>query len=222
MARLSSNATNAHTSPVLTTGKGDPRYGWDLSSDDLPFLDSLYNTALRMARNAEDAEDLVQETYLKAYRYYDKFQEGTNLKAWMFKILKNTFINRYRKDQKRPAQADFADVEGVFEDQVDERFKDSIPNPEVAYFEGRLDGDVREALASLPPDYRMVVLLADLEDFSYKEVAEILEVPVGTVMSRLYRGRRLLEETMLEYARKYGYLASDHAPAKMRSQSSAS
>ena len=222
MARSSTNVATAHTSPVLTTGKGDPRYGWDLSSDDLPFLDSLYNTALRMARNAEDAEDLVQETYLKAYRYYDKFQEGTNLKAWMFKILKNTFINRYRKEQKRPAQADFADVEGVFEDQVDERFRDSIPNPEDAYFDGRLDGDVREALASLPRDYRMVVLLADLEDFSYKEVAEILEVPVGTVMSRLYRGRRLLEEAMLDFARKYGYLAADHTPAKMRSQSSAS
>lgn len=217
---------NRRTSAEVVTGRtpgwesqvGDPRYGWDFETSAMPFMDSLYNTALRMAHNAEDAEDLVQETYLKAFKYYDKFREGTNFKAWLFKILKNTFINKYRKNQKQPAQGDFADIEGVFEDQVIERFRGSIPNPEQSFFENRLDGEVHEALQGLPPDYRMVVLLSDLEGFAYKEVAEILEVPVGTVMSRLYRGRRLLEKVMLKFAQSHGYLAVDEQPEKMRSR----
>jgi len=197
---------------------GDPRYGWNFETSAMPFMDSLYNTAYRMARNSEDAEDLVQETYLKAFKYYDKFQEGTNFKAWLFKILKNTFINKYRKNQKQPVQSDFADIEGVFEEQVSESFRSSIPDPERAFFENRLDGEVHEALQGLPPDYRLVVLLSDLEGFAYKEVAEILDVPVGTVMSRLYRGRRLLERVMLEFAQGNGYLAAGEQPAKMRSR----
>jgi RNA polymerase sigma-70 factor, ECF subfamily len=192
--------------------------GWDFEAAAMPFVDALYNTAYRMTRNAEDAEDLVQETYLKAYRYYDKFQEGTNFKAWLFKIMKNTFINNYRKKQQAPPQSDFADIEESFESQVSDEMARQIKSPEQEFLENVLDEDVQRALDSLPADYRMVVLLADLEGFSYKEIAEILEVPVGTVMSRLYRGRRLLEAAMLDYGREHGYLRSGE-PAKMRSRS---
>src|SRR5436305_15275921 len=192
--------------------------GWDFEKAAMPFVDALYNTAYRMTRNAEDAEDLVQETYLKAYRYYDKFEERTNFKAWLFKIMKNTFINNYRKRQQAPALSDFAEIEESFENQVSEDAAKQIKNPEEELLENVLDEDVQRALDKLPPDYRMVVIRADLEGFSYKEIADILEVPVGTVMSRLYRGRRLPEQAMLEFAREHGYLREGE-PAKMRSKS---
>ena len=199
----------------------DHQKGWDFEAAAMPFVDALYNTAYRMTRNPEDAEDLVQETYLKAYRYYDKFEEGTNFKAWLFKIMKNTFINNYRKRQQSPAFSDFADIEESFESQVNEDSVRQIRNPEEELLENVLDQDVQLALDRLPPDYRMVVVLADLEGFSYKEIADILEVPVGTVMSRLYRGRRLLEAAMLEFARDHGYLREGVEPAKMRSRKAA-
>jgi RNA polymerase sigma-70 factor (ECF subfamily) len=181
------------------------------------FVDALYNTALRMTRNAQDAEDLVQEAYLKAYKNFDKFEAGTNLKAWLFKIMKNTFINNYRKQQSIPPQSDFADIEDSFENQVSEEVTRQIKNPEQELLEGVLDEHVQQALDELPEDYRLVITLADLEGFSYKEIAEILEIPLGTVMSRLYRGRRLLEEVLLRYARDHGYLRGGE-PLKMRSR----
>ena len=198
----------------------DQTKGWDFEAAAMPFVDALYNTAFRMSRNTEDAEDLVQETYFKAYKYYDKFEEGTNLKAWLFKILKNTFINSYRKKQQIPPQSDFGAIEESFEGQVSDEVMRRIKSPEEEVLSDVLDEDVQRALESLPPDYRMTVILADLEGFSYKEIAGILEIPVGTVMSRLYRGRKLLEAAMLEYAREHGYLRSG-APAKMRSDPSA-
>lgn len=192
--------------------------GWNFEAAAMPFVDALYNTAYRMTRNSEDAEDLVQETYLKAYKYYDKFEEGTNFKAWLFKIMKNTFINNYRKKQQKPPQSDFADIEESFETQINQDWGRRAKDPEEELLENVLDEDLQRAMDELPPDYRMVVLLADLESFSYKEIADILEVPVGTVMSRLYRGRRLLEEEMLRYAREHGYLKNGEPPAKMRSR----
>jgi len=189
---------------------------WDFEAAAVPFVDALYNTALRMTRNPQDAEDLVQETYLKAYKYYDKFTEGTNFKAWLFRILKNTFINNYRKRQQEPPQNAFDEIEDVFESQVSAD-SSSIPNPEEDALENVLDEDVQRALDALPDEYRMVVILADLEDFSYQEIADILEIPVGTVMSRLYRARRRLEAEMLRYAKEHGYIRSG-APTKMRSR----
>ena len=203
-----------------TTLSPDHRNGWNFEAAAMPFVDSLYNTAYRMARNPQDAEDLVQETYLKAYKYYDKFQEGTNFKAWLFKILKNTFINRYRKLQSQPIQNAFSDIEDAFESQVSQEVN-RIPSPEEEVLADVLDEHVQQALDELPEDYRMVIMLADIEGFAYKEIASILEIPVGTVMSRLYRGRRLLEATMLRYAREHGYIRGESLPAKMRSRKQA-
>jgi len=193
------------------------QHGWNFEAAAMPYLDPLYNAAYRMARNAQDAEDLVQETYLKAYKYYDKFEEGTNLKAWLFKILKNTFINSYRKKQQAPPRADFADIEESFESIVRDDSGQQSRTPEEELLEKVLDEHVQKAIEELPYDYRMVVLLADLEGFSYKEIADILEIPVGTVMSRLYRGRRQLEEALLKYARGHNYIRGAE-PTKMRSR----
>jgi RNA polymerase sigma-70 factor (ECF subfamily) len=196
---------------------GDQPRSWNFESITIPFVDALYNTAYRMTRNAQDAEDLVQETYLKAYKYYDKFEEGTNLKAWLFKILKNTFINSYRKKQQAPLESDFAEIEDSFESLVRDDVARKIKSPEEEFLANVLDEDLQRALDDLPDDFRMVLMLADLESFSYKEIAEILDVPVGTVMSRLYRARRLLESAMLTYAKNHGYLRGG-APTKMRSK----
>jgi len=196
----------------------DRSLGWDFEELAMPLVDSLYNTAYRMTRNAEDAEDLVQEAYLKAYKYYDKFEPGTNFKAWLFKILKNTFINNYRKRQRVPPQSDFAEIEDAFESRVSDEVSRKIKSPEQELLEDVLDEDVQRALDELPEDYRMAVVLADLEGFSYKEIAEILEVPLGTVMSRLYRGRKRLEAEMLRYAREHGYLSAEDRPSRMRTR----
>lgn len=204
------------TLPAAARRPPDERVEFDVAA--MPFLDSLYNTALRLARNAQDAEDLVQETFLKAYRAYDQFTPGTNLKAWLFRILKNTFINEYRKRQAAPPESDFAAIEESFEGQIAPEAGGQIKNPEEEALERAFDENVQRALDALPPDYRMAVLLADIEGFSYKEVAEILEIPVGTVMSRLYRGRRMLEEAMLRYARSRGYLRADERPARWRGE----
>jgi RNA polymerase sigma-70 factor (ECF subfamily) len=175
----------------------------------MPHMSSLYTAALRMTRNPADAEDLVQETYLKAYRAFHTFQEGTNLKAWLYKILTNTFINSYRSKKRRPEQTELDDVEDLYlyrrlggleaatagrsaEEQVLEHFTEA---------------DVKKAVESLPEQFRMAVLLADVEGFSYKEIAEILDVPIGTVMSRLHRGRKALEKALFDFGMQRGLVA---------------
>ena len=196
----------------------DHNGGWNFEAEVLPFMDSLYSTAYRMSRNRQDAEDLLQETYLRAYKYYDKFQEGTNFKAWLFKILKNTFINRYRKRQRQPLKNSFDEIEGSFESKLLESpLTARGATPEEELMVDALDEDVQKALEALPEDYRTAVELADLQGLSYREIADQLGIPLGTVMSRLYRGRRQLEAVLLQYAREHGYIRSG-VPRKMRSR----
>lgn len=180
---------------------------------ELPYREQLFKTALRLVRNREDAEDLVQETYLKAFRHWDSFAEGTNLKAWLFKILKNTFINLYRRRKNQPPQADFSELEETLEAHI---LDEPVPSPEDELLASCWDQDVLAALKSLPHNYKVVVLLADIEGYSYREIAEILAIPLGTVMSRLYRGRKALEKALLAYGRRYNYLR--HEPRRLRSQ----
>jgi len=154
------------------------------------YMDSLYSTALRFTRNTEEAEDLVQDTYLRAFRFFDKFQQGTNFKAWVFKILTNTFINKYRKKMRTPQQVQLDKVAyGLENEDSDEPIAEWAGFDESKY-EELFDDDITAALSQLSDDFRMVVLLADIEGFSYKEIAQIIGRPSGTVMSRLFRGRR--------------------------------
>ena len=174
--------------------------------DALPFLDQLYSAALRMTRNPADAEDLVQETYVKAFAAFHQFQEGTNLKAWLYRILTNTYINTYRAKKRRPEIADVEDVEDLYlyRHLSGDQAAGLGRSAEDVALDRFTDTDVKAAIESLPDTFRMAVLLADVEGFSYKEIAEITEVPIGTVMSRLHRGRRQLQKELWGYARERG------------------
>ncbi|MBI4260094.1 MAG: sigma-70 family RNA polymerase sigma factor [Actinobacteria bacterium] len=177
--------------------------------DALALLPSLYAGALRLTRNPSDAEDLVQETFLRAYRGFGGFEEGTNLKAWLYRILTNTFINAYRKRQREPATVPVSGDETDDRSLFDRLAEDSLTESAEAVVLDRIpDEDVRAALESLPDQFRLAVLLADVEGFSYREIAEIMGTPVGTVMSRLHRGRRALEKRLWVSMRERG-LVSD-------------
>lgn len=167
-------------------------------------MDALYASALRLTRNPKDAEDLVQDTYLKAFRFFDSFEPGTNIKAWMFKILTNTFINKYRRKVKEKEMAE-APAEDIMLDRfISTAQVRAVQDPESDFFDRLLSDEVVEALDQVPVDFRMVVILADIQDFSYKEIAEIVGCPVGTVMSRLFRGRRILQKHLYDYAVREG------------------
>jgi RNA polymerase sigma-70 factor, ECF subfamily len=178
----------------------------------MPYMQPLYTAALRMTRNPSDAEDLVQETFLKAYRSFDRFEEGTNLKAWLYKILTNTYINAYRSAKRRPERADVEDVEDLY---LYRRLSElqgleTGRSAEDEVLHNITDDEVKRAIESLPETFRMAVLLADVEGFSYKEIAEITDVPIGTVMSRIHRGRKALQKALTEYAAGLGLVtASD-------------
>jgi len=172
----------------------------------MEYMPSLYTAALRMTRNPSDAEDLVQETYLKAYRAFERFQEGTNLKAWLYRILTNTFINSYRAKKRRPEESDIDDVESLYHYRRLGGLAGSTAgrSAEEEVLDHITEAEVKEAIEALPEQFRMAVLLGDVEGFSYKEIAEILDVPIGTVMSRLHRGRRALQSRLYEFGRQRG------------------
>ena len=178
----------------------------DLAMEHMP---ALYTAAMRMTRNRADAEDLVQETYLKAYRGFDSFQDGTNLRAWLYRILTNTYINAYRAKKRRPEVSDVEDVEDLYlYHRLSPSSDGSGRSAEDEVLESFTDDEVKDAIESLPDSFRIAVLLADVEGFSYKEIAEITDVPIGTVMSRIHRGRRALQKTLHDFAESRGLVGA--------------
>ena len=179
----------------------------------LSFLDALYRTALRMTHSEADAEDLVQETYIRAFRFRHQFTPGTNLKAWLFRILTNTFINQYRRKAARPETTELDDVDEsiLFRHMRDVSPGSSSPDPEAELIDNTVSSEVKDALEALPEKFRTTVLL-DVEGFSYKEIAETLDIPIGTVMSRLHRGRKFLQKRLYDLARDRGIVAARAMP----------
>jgi RNA polymerase sigma-70 factor, ECF subfamily len=196
----------AETTPVELTEDERRRF----QADALPLLDSLYGAALRMTRNPQDAEDLVQETMLRAYRAFDRFEAGTNLKAWLFRILTNAYINTYRKRQREPQKVSADEVEefDLYQElkNHDTQFDST---PESIVLDSLVDSDITEAIDDLPEQFRLAVVLSDIEGFSYAEMAEIMDVPMGTVMSRLHRGRKALQKRLWELARDRGIVKGE-------------
>jgi RNA polymerase sigma-70 factor (ECF subfamily) len=199
--------TGAETAPEETLDERNARF----ERDALPFLDQLYAAAMRMTRNPADAEDLVQETFAKAFGAFHQFREGTNLKAWLYRILTNTFINTYRKKQRQPQQNPTDQIEDWQLAAAEAHSSTGLRSAEMDALDHLPDSDVKEALQNLPEDFRMAVYLADVEGFSYKEIADIMQTPIGTVMSRLHRGRQGLKKQLRDYALERGLVRAESA-----------
>jgi|SRR6056297_75106 len=191
--------------PELT--KKEIRKQSDFNDEIIPHLDALYNFGLRLTSDPNDAEDLVQDTIVKAYRFFSSYEKGTNAKAWLFRILKNSYINNYRRKSKKPQQVDYDEVATFYETIRAERTDTS--DLEDTMYRELIDDDITNALDQIPEDFRTVVLLCDVEDFTYEEIANMLDVPIGTIRSRLHRGRNLLKAQLLEYAEDRGYVEED-------------
>lgn len=193
---------SSHSNPMRV-----PLKHQEFEQEAIPHMDILYNYALRMTSDPDDAHDLVQETYLKAYRFWDKYEKGTNIRAWLFRIMKNSYINRYRKETKEPDTVDYEDIQNFYNSI---RYESTDPNDlQEKIFGGLLEDDVVRAIESLPEDFRTVVILCDIEGLSYEEISEFVDCPIGTVRSRLHRGRKVLRAKLFEYARKRGYVTND-------------
>jgi RNA polymerase sigma-70 factor (ECF subfamily) len=193
--------------PLAVVSRSAKKKQSEFEAEALPHMDVLYNFALRTTGNQDDARDLLQETYLKAYRFWEKYEKGTNIRAWLFRIMKNSYINRYRKETKEPDKVDYEEIENFY-NLI--RAESTDPNDLQQKLFGSLLGDeVSKALESLPDDFRTVVILSDIEGLTYEEIAEFVECPIGTVRSRLHRGRKLLQARLYEYAKRQGMIKSD-------------
>lgn len=179
----------------------------DFEREAVPHMDALYNFALKMTGDSDEADDLVQETYLKAFRFFDKFEKGTNCKAWLFRIMKNTYINKYRKESKEPDKVDYEEVENFYEN-VKPSSTDSA-HLEKDIYDNLLDDELSEAINSLPEDFKTVVILCDIEGFTYEEIADFIDIPIGTIRSRLHRARKMLFTKLQKYAIERGYISKD-------------
>lgn len=188
---------------VMTQENQAKRYEQIFEEEFMPQIDALYTFAYHLTYNEDDANDLVQETYLKAYRFIDKYIEGTNAKAWLFKILKNAFINQYRRKSKQPTKVDYEEIIN-FHDEEDTNYSSYMDLRE-EMFQGMIGDEVTNAINALPVDFRVVILLCDIEGFTYEEISKIIDIPIGTVRSRLHRARNMLKEKLQEYAKKLGY-----------------
>lgn len=176
----------------------------DFEKEAIPHMNAVYNFALRMTGDQDDANDLVQETYLKAFRFFDKFEKGTNCKAWLFRILKNSFINDYRKTTKEPDKVDYEDVQNFYENIKSDEVE--FQHYEQDAFSNLLDDEITQVLSALPEDFRTVIILSDIEGFTYEEIADFVDIPVGTVRSRLHRARKMLYAQLYDYAKVRGFV----------------
>ncbi len=185
----------------------------DFEKEAMPHINLLQNYAYRMVGNRLDADDLIQETYLRAFRFFNKFEKGTNCKAWLFRIMKNLFINDYRKSQKQPGKVDYDEIENFYESIKSDKLDTNDLQEKV--FSNLLDDDLTNALNSLQDDFKTVVILCDLEGLSYEEIAEFVQCPIGTVRSRLHRGRKLLQQKLYRYAKEKGYDVDGNSKDKL-------